>query len=323
MHSATPLADHELFSTLDLDEARERVAKIFCPHHLQIKGQATFRARHNHVRGRQMSINYIEYGARTRIVPGALEDFFLLQVPLKGTAHVRNGNASHDSDIRSASILNPHHPTDMCWGKDTKQLLLQIDRGALNKQLSTLLGDSVDQPLTFDGRLDLTCGSGFALKNLLNFLVSEVDARRMVLGQGLMSQHIEQTLMSGLLEAAPNNYSSVLRSPAASATPSNLRRAEEYIVANLKSELCLDEIAAAAGTTPRNLQLVFKKFRGTTPMQFWRSRRLDGAHKDLQSQQVSVTEIALRWGFSHLGRFSHVYRNQFGESPNETLRNRH
>jgi AraC-like DNA-binding protein len=306
-----------------LDEARERVAEIFCPHQLETKGQTTFRARHNHVRGKQLSINYIEYGARIRIVPGALEGFFLLQVPLKGTAQVKNGTVIHDSDIRSASILNPHRPTDMCWGKNTKQLLLQIDRGALNQQLSLLLGDSVDQPLTFEGQLDLTKGSGFALKNLLGFLVTEVDAGHMVLGQGMMSQHIERTLMAGLIEAAPNNYSAALHERTGTVAPSNLRRAEEFIVANLKSELCLAQIAQAAGTTPRNLQLVFKKFRGITPMQFWRKRRLDGAHMDLKCQQASVTQIAMRWGFTHLGRFSNVYRNQFGESPNETRRKFH
>ena len=33
----------------------------------------------------------------------------------------------------------------------------------------------------------------------------------------------------------------------------------------------------------------------------------------------SVTEIAMQWGFTHMGRFSIEYRRRFGESPSETL----
>jgi len=42
----------------------------------------------------------------------------------------------------------------------------------------------------------------------------------------------------------------------------------------------------------------------------------------LESPQpgASVTQIAMNHGFFHLGRFSKVYREQFGEKPNDTLR---
>ena len=35
---------------------------------------------------------------------------------------------------------------------------------------------------------------------------------------------------------------------------------------------------------------------------------------------MSVTTVALRWGFDHFGRFSVDYRRMFGESPVMTLR---
>ena len=34
----------------------------------------------------------------------------------------------------------------------------------------------------------------------------------------------------------------------------------------------------------------------------------------------SVTEVALRWGFGHFGRFAEMYRARFGLSPRDTLR---
>ncbi|WP_431025429.1 helix-turn-helix domain-containing protein [Halomonas sp. H5] len=35
---------------------------------------------------------------------------------------------------------------------------------------------------------------------------------------------------------------------------------------------------------------------------------------------ASITEIAMGWGFTHMGRFSLAYRQAFGESPSETRR---
>ena len=36
--------------------------------------------------------------------------------------------------------------------------------------------------------------------------------------------------------------------------------------------------------------------------------------------EESVAEIAERWGFTHMGRFSVDYRTRFGETPSATLR---
>jgi AraC-like DNA-binding protein len=34
----------------------------------------------------------------------------------------------------------------------------------------------------------------------------------------------------------------------------------------------------------------------------------------------SVTRIAMKWGFRHLGRFAVGYRDRFGETPSQTRR---
>jgi AraC-like DNA-binding protein len=40
------------------------------------------------------------------------------------------------------------------------------------------------------------------------------------------------------------------------------------------------------------------------------------------ARDFTITQVAMNWGFSHLGRFSINYRAHFGQSPSATVRRR-
>lgn len=321
--STPPLGRHVLFVSKDLDEARERVAAIFCPHRLDTIGKSPLNARHHHLRGERLSLNYIEYGAKTLIAPGELDSFYLLQIPLQGHAAIANGSDRYASGPQSAAILNPHRPTTMIWEEGTRQVLLQVNRQALQDHLCQQLGAASDRPLTFEGSIDLTTGAGAALRRLILHLVAEADDGRPPIGQGgLMSRQIESTLMSGLLEAGNHDHAALLGRSIAEPRPRYLRLAENFIEAHLDMPITIEDVAAAAGVSARGLQLAFQHHRGTTPMEFWRQLRLARAHADLMfgAPDTTVTSVALRWGFTHFSRFSEAYRARYGLSPSATLR---
>jgi AraC-like DNA-binding protein len=316
------LKSHALFHTRDLDEARERVAAVFCPHRLETQGQrGLFDARHHHLPGQKLSLNYIEYGAKTLIAPGELGEFYLLQVPLEGGAEVTNGRESYLSTPDTAAILNPHLPTRMTWEEGTRQVLVQISRRAMQDHLAAQLGGPSDRPLTFAGPLDLSSGPGAALKRLILWLVAEVDAGSPPIGPGLMARQIESTLLSGLLET-PHDHIAQLARQRAAPRPRHLRLAEDFMQAHLDQPITLEDMAEASGISSRGLQLAFRDWRGTTPLSFWRDARLTRAHADLLAAApgTTVTEIALRWGFTHFGRFSQLYRARYGMCPRDTLK---
>lgn len=318
-----PLAAHALFASCDLDEARDRVAAVFCPHRLETIGRgARLDARHHHLAGERLSLNYIEYGAKTLIAPGALERFYLVQIPLSGGAAVANGTARYASDRGRAAVLNPHRETTMIWEEGTAQLLVQIDRKALMAHLGAQLGRTVDRPLGFEGpmALDGGAGAGAAFRRLILYLVAEADQGRPILGSGLMARQVEATLMAGLLEACPHDYAAEMGRAQAAPRPRHLRLAETYIEAHLAEQITVEEVASAAGISVRGLQLAFRDHRGTSPLGFWRDLRLQRSHEALVAGEGSVTEVALKWGFGHFGRFSQMYRMKFGLSPRETLR---
>lgn len=316
-----PLQGFALFQSQDLEEARDRVAKVFCPHRLDIIGRgARLAARHHHLRGDRASLNYIEYGAKTLIAPGTLERFYLVQIPLSGSAAIANGADRYVTGPGQAAVLNPHEPTTMIWEEGTRQILLQIDRRAMMEHLSAQLGHPAQEPLTFQGAMDMTTGAGATLRQMVLFLAAEADQGRMALGAGLMGRQVEGMLLSSLLEAHRHDYRDRLGRVRAAPRPRHLRLAEAYIEAHLDQPLTIEEIAAAAGISARGLQMVFRQYRDTTPLAFWRNLRLSRAHDDLVAGRGSVTETALKWGFSHFGRFSEAYAARYGLSPRDTLR---
>jgi AraC-like DNA-binding protein len=57
-------------------------------------------------------------------------------------------------------------------------------------------------------------------------------------------------------------------------------------------------------------------------MAFVRQRRLDACFAQLRGsdrEATTVTEMAMSYGFWHMGKFAIVYREAFGESPSESL----
>ncbi len=109
------------------------------------------------------------------------------------------------------------------------------------------------------------------------------------------------------------------------ALPAYLRSAVDFIMANLTEPLSVDDIAAAAGVSHRQLYVAFQVNFGLSVMAFVRQRRLELANRQLRAGDVevaTVTGVALNTGFQHLSRFASAYRQRFGEFPSETLRRR-
>jgi AraC-like DNA-binding protein len=83
-----------------------------------------------------------------------------------------------------------------------------------------------------------------------------------------------------------------------------------------------EEFAAALGVSDRWIRAAFRRVYGVSVLAYFRSRAMHGAHRELRSSRpeaTSVTEVAMRWGFWHLGRFSANYKSYFGELPSRSL----
>jgi AraC-like DNA-binding protein len=102
-----------------------------------------------------------------------------------------------------------------------------------------------------------------------------------------------------------------------------LRAAVDFLHEHAAEPLTVSDVARASSISVRALQESFQRNLGRTPMNHLRDVRLRHARAELAAAEpgsTTVGEVAVRWGFSHMGRFSNEYARRFGEYPRETLR---
>jgi len=113
--------------------------------------------------------------------------------------------------------------------------------------------------------------------------------------------------------------------PAVLGQPRNarLRAAVEHVHDHAAEPITISELSAASGLSVRSVQESFRRVFDVSPLTYLRQVRLDRVRAELLTadpQAGAVGDVARRWGFAHLGRFSAAYAERFGEYPKETLR---
>ena len=96
----------------------------------------------------------------------------------------------------------------------------------------------------------------------------------------------------------------------------------DKVLQHMDGAFNIASLAEEFHVSEKTLQNGFMSVFGFPPLQFIRALKLNHVHHELleaDPKQHSVSEIAQKWGFLHLGRFSHYYETLFGELPNQTL----
>lgn len=319
-----PLGSYAILRTRDLDEARHRVAGVFSPHELRISHQGDrLDTQMCHAPLGGVSINRLRYGATVDIDVGRTNDFLLVMMPMHGSAEIRCGDAAIRSTKSLASVVSPTLPLRMRSEAEVDQIMVRIDRALLERHCAQHLGRELRQPIEFELGMDLSGPGGRSWRGLIRYLVDELDRETNVFTSPLTRAHVEQLVVATLLLSQPHRYRDELAQPQRSIAPGFVRRVEAYIEEHADAPLTVADLAAHVGVSTSTLFAGFREFRNTSPMACLRRARLQRVRAELQaagSGDATVTEVALRWGFTHLGRFAADYKRRFGESPSATLK---
>jgi len=303
------------FRTNDVDEAHEFMRQRFGDHTRVPLARGPL--------GLELSVSAGQRcvsGSQSMAIPSVIRTVsrsVVVHLPLQYGATYRVGRRTLHSSPEVAVLLAPGHDYSVTNPQATALGGLLIDAELLANEIEASAASasgpwslrSVELPLSPDQRAEF--------KDLSRRHAAEVSAAAHTSDFAALVA-VERQLAGWL--AGRIAQSGAMRPLSASS-----RRAAELVEAWVRQHaaqpITLEQLAAVAGVSARTLQKACLARWGQTPLELVAARRLQLVRAGLVSRPgtLSVTEAAVRAGFTHLGRFAALYRRVYGESPSDTL----
>jgi len=94
----------------------------------------------------------------------------------------------------------------------------------------------------------------------------------------------------------------------------------KYINSNLSSDLSLERVSQAMSFSPIHFHNFFKSATGKTLREYVEDSRMKKAAELLLTTELTLTDIAVRCGFSSQSYFSYAFKRRMGKTPREYVR---
>jgi len=186
--------------------------------------------------------------------------------------------------------------------------------------LAGAIGQHAYDTLVGSQTIDFTATAGQALIKTVTESIREFAKNP----ERLNNSYIVSSLESRLLETLSTCFTVSNQVDRLRPVSRHQAYVREAIIQAERSDrpLTVMELAVAVGVSRRTLNYAFQNVLDTTPHAFLQTHRLNAVHRELAAadpKESTVTRLALKWGFSHAGRFSLLHRKLFDEMPSETL----
>jgi len=133
-------------------------------------------------------------------------------------------------------------------------------------------------------------------------------------------QEVENTIFSTLTSLLENQ---TLQKPKLTEGEKIALVIRDQVYKHMDGKINIASLSEQHQVSQQTLQNSFKSLFGFTPQRFLRLLKLNLVHHNLReasTEKDSVSKVALKWGFMHMGRFSRYYTELFGENPSVTLK---
>lgn len=306
--------------TRNLDEAIAAVAEVYCPHTIQVVGPAReIDACLTVESPTSQPLVTLSYSTAVDIDALNFSGLFLVMHCARGAAAATQEKRTAEWRMGQTMPFSAGFDTTLSFDQTFAQKSIRLDVDRLEAQCARWLGHPLEQPLRFDL-------SPFSdeLEQIWRWALSYLEWSE---NHGPRLTEAAKTafdefLLTLLLHHHPHNYSEEMARERRAPVPGLIRRAERFMSESADKPITVSDVAGHLGVSLRTLQAGFRHWRNATPTQFLRAARLGRVRDELlrAGDGITVTNVAISHGFSHLGRFSAQYAQAFGELPRETLR---
>lgn len=292
------------------------VADAYFPHRLNpLARGATANTRVDSVDLGPLRIARISWGAEVS-VRSEHRGAYAINIPMSGYLESRTGSHHTVSTPGMGTICPADVPTSITRWSDTCSILgIRIERDYLHRELRK----SLDDPsASLPSQIDLTTPNGSSWIALVQDLRERVCNGAGVWDTRLVAEQLSGALTSGfILAAVPGSAQDVHP-----AQPRIIKRVLDAMEADPARAWTAADMADAAGVSIRRLQVGFREYLGCSPRDALVDLRLRRVRADLRSSDTdsTIAEVAMRWGFTHTGRFAATYRRKYGLAPSDEYR---
>lgn len=211
-----------------------------------------------------------------------------------------------------------HRRTTLC-GIDTGAFILAYAGLLENKSASahyehiaafrelfpdTKMGESL---FVMDGERLSVCG-GLAATDLALEIIR--------LQQGIeLANAASRYIFHGRLRSGSEGQLPERSEPVGYSAPVKLREAIILMERNLEQPLDIGDVARKVALSQRQLDRIFKKHAGVSPVRYYLNVRLDRARGLITQTELPILDVAIACGFGSNAQFSRTYKSRFGLPP--------
>lgn len=160
-----------------------------------------------------------------------------------------------------------------------------------------------------DGELLTSCG-GLATTDLALEIIR--------LQQGIeLANAASRYIFHERLRAGEEGQLPDTREPVGYSAPTKLREAIIIMERNLEQPLPIGSIAKEIALSQRQLDRVFQKHTGASPVRYYLDVRLDRARGLITQTELPILDVAVACGFTSNAQFSRSYKQRFGLPPSQ------
>jgi len=318
-----PAAPVHRFETHDPDQLAELLAPFSSDADLRVRGTNS-RFRVHGVAFRTPRIGTYQLGVSCAEAFAPPPGVVSVTVPLRGRIECSWDTPTLQGfESGDAFGMSPDTPMRLRCTGDSTFLVLHLDPALVREQMSSVSGDEEADLPNIPLNLSFTMSGGAAFWRRVASFWRALDSDTALHSSALTVDEAECALALDLVRAITSQTTDCASKATSTIGAVGLRRAEEYLMANVGNAVCLADVSRETKVSVRTLSRTFASAHGLGPMGFLKQRRFEAANRALlaaDSAETHVTDVALRYGFSQMGRFAVEYRRTFHESPSQTLR---